>query len=80
MPLLKGQRTGKLSHKQLQALAEGRKTKYDEPKDQRFSAVLTKTGKNGLVAIANELGMKPVELLEAIGRGDYQVVPSDSIK
>ncbi len=47
---------------------------HDEPKSVRFSTKMTPTGKAGLEALAEEMGLSLAEFVEQIGRGEFELV------
>lgn len=55
---------------------KGRRQRYQEPKDQHFQARLTKSGKDGLQALAERMGMPASEIVERLGRGELHLPPS----
>jgi hypothetical protein len=62
------------SQERLKGLELGRQAVYNEPKSKTVSARLTPTAKSGMDALAREYGLKFSELLELIGRGEFELV------
>jgi hypothetical protein len=51
---------------------------HEEPKRARLSAYLTPTGKQGVKKIAQEYNLSMSELIELIGRGEFDLVKKAS--
>ena len=51
---------------------------HDEPKRARINANLTPTGKQGIVELAKEYNLSLSELIELIGRGEFELVKKAS--
>ena len=47
---------------------------HDEPKTERINAVLTPTGKKGVRKLASQYNLSLSELIEQIGRGEFELV------
>ncbi len=47
---------------------------HDEPKTERINAVLTPTGKKGVRELASQYNLSLSELIEQIGRGEFELV------
>ncbi len=47
---------------------------YEESKTEGFAAKLTPTGKRGLEKLSQDLGLSMAELVEQIGRGEFELV------
>ncbi len=46
---------------------------HDEPKTARINSVLTPTGKEGIVKLAKKYELSLSELIELIGRGEFEI-------
>ena len=68
-----GYRSSQAQLENIKLGAEARKI-YDEPKIAKISASVTPTSKQGIVAIASEYGVNVSELLERLGRGEFELV------
>lgn len=47
---------------------------HDEPKTARINTALTPTGKEGVLKLAEKYNLSLSELIEQIGRGEFQLV------
>ncbi len=47
---------------------------HDEPKTARINTALTPTGKKGVLKLASQYNLSLSELIEQIGRGEFELV------
>ena len=51
---------------------------HEEPKTARINTVLTPTGKKGVIKLAEKYNLSLSELIERIGRGEFELVKKAS--